>query len=125
MKPREKMLEKRNVKLRLQNVRQTALGKIFLKVEIIFKVVDKTLHESYLAFECENMDLRYNYSKEITILDITSIPAKASILLRISSIQYRPIDSQNIITVFSGNSSYQCEGIAEYEQVPLIPRMES
>lgn len=117
--------EKRYVYLSFQNIHQTRVGKIAFKIKVnVNTYTRKNLFDKTLNFQSEDLNLGHNETLKITILDLKAIPKNAIVFLKLTDIQYNPIDSLLILTDKAGVDSYECFGITELEEVPPKPQIE-
>jgi len=125
IKPKDIEHEKRYVYLSFQNIHQTNAGKISFKIKVNVNTdTHKNLFDKTLNFQSEDLNLGHNETLKITVLDLKAIPKSATVSLKLTDIQYNPIDSLLVLIDKAGVDSYECFGITELEEVPPKPQIE-
>jgi hypothetical protein len=125
IKPKDIEHEKRYVNLSLQNIHQTRVGKIAFRIKVTVSTnTNKNLFDKILNYQSEDLNLGFNDTLKITVLDLKAIPKNAIVYLKLIDTQYNPIDSPLILTDKAGADSYECFGITELEEVPPKPQIE-
>lgn len=124
-KPRYIQKEKRYVCLLIQNIHQTKVGKLALKIiiNVKFGTVENWFNEVF-NYQSEDLNLGQDETTKITVLDLKAIPKSAFISFELKDIQYNPIDSRIILFDRSGIESYECYGVTELEEVPPKPQID-
>jgi len=113
----------RYVTLILQNVQAVRLGRIEIGIEITIDFNEKIWNKKIINYNCDNLNLGQSDLKKITVLDLRSIPRNAQVKTKLVNLQYNPINSRIVLSGFTGIDMFNCNGIAEYEEIIPKPQL--